>query len=280
MTTALAASPNAAAAMAPAPYIICVDDEEDLREPVAAYLREQGIEVDEAGGGAELDLLLAKRTPMLVVLDVTMPDEDGFSIARRLRAAYDNIGVVMLTARRDVIDRVVGLELGADDYIMKPFEPRELLARIRSVIRRLAAAAPAPAVTPVSGGALPAGYDEDGEALPAAARSDYHDEFWIPTTRGQIRVPVDTIEWIEAAKDYALLHTPERSHMIRITMSALEQGLDPAKMIRVHRSAFVRPMAVQRISAIGRHMALELKSGAVVRVGPRHWGEVRHRLKL
>ena len=93
-------------------------------------------------------------------------------------------------------------------------------------------------------------------------------------------MPIDTIEWIEAAKDYALLHTRERSHMIRITMAALEDGLDPAKMIRVHRSAFVRPGSVRRISAIGRHMVLELQSGASVRVGPRHWGEVRHRLQF
>ncbi len=262
----------------PAPYIVVVDDEEDLREPVAAYLREQGIDVDEAGGGTALDLLLARRTPALVVLDVTMPDEDGFSIARRLRANQGNIGIVMLTARRDVIDRVVGLELGADDYIMKPFEPRELLARIRSVLRRLAAATPPPVMTRSTADIDYDDEDED-ERAPAPARADYHDEFWIPTTRGQIRVPVDTIEWIEAAKDYALLHTPERSHMIRITMSALEDGLDPAKMIRVHRSAFVRPGSVQRINTIGRHMVLELHSGAAVRVGPRHWGEVRHRLK-
>jgi len=173
----------------------------------------------------------------------------------------------MLTARRDVIDRVVGLELGADDYIMKPFEPRELLARIRSVLRRQTVTAPPE--TPAA--------DNDDEA--PIQRGTYQEEFWIPTSRGEIRVPVDTIEWIEAAKDYALLHTPERSHMIRITMGALEQGLDPAQMIRVHRSAFVRPGSVLRISAIGRHMVLELKSGAVVRVGPRHWGEVRHRLK-
>ena len=98
-------------------------------------------------------------------------------------------------------------------------------------------------------------------------------------SRGQIRVPVETIEWIEAAKDYALLHTGERSHMIRVTMAALEQGLDPAMMMRVHRSAFVRPNAVLQISAIGRHMALVLRSGASVRVGPRHWDEVRYRLK-
>ncbi|RYY47116.1 MAG: response regulator transcription factor [Sphingomonadales bacterium] len=261
----------------PAPYIVMVDDEEDLREPVAAYLREQGIEVGEAGGGVDLDALLARRVPALVVLDVTMPDEDGFSIARRLRAKYDNIGVVMLTARRDVIDRVVGLELGADDYIMKPFEPRELLARIRSVLRRLAASLPP--LPPMASAADRAdGLDEEEEQ--PGLRGAYHEEFWIPTSRGQIRVPVETIEWIEAAKDYALLHTPERSHMIRVTMSALETGLDPQHMIRVHRSAFVRPASVQRVSAIGRHMALELKSGAVVRVGPRHWSEVRHRLKL
>lgn len=264
--------------LTPAPYIVMVDDEEDLREPIAAYLREQGVEVGEAGGGTDLDALLLRRVPALVVLDVTMPDEDGFSIARRLRARYDNIGIVMLTARRDVIDRVVGLELGADDYIMKPFEPRELLARIRSVLRRLSAVAAAPTVLTRADRADDLDEDED-EATPAL-RGDYHEEFWIPTTRGQIRVPVDTIEWIEAAKDYALLHTPERSHMIRVTMAALEDGLDPKQMIRVHRSAFVRPASVQRVSAIGRHMALEMKSGAVVRVGPRHWSEVRHRLKL
>ncbi|CUS43574.1 MAG: response regulator [Pseudomonadota bacterium] len=251
------------------PHIVVVDDEEDLREPVAAYLREQGMDVDEAGGGADLDTILGRGMPTLVVLDVTMPDEDGFSIARRLRALNPTIGIVMLTARRDVIDRVVGLELGADDYIMKPFEPRELLARIRSVLRRLGATAPSGTADEAAG---------DAETTPPL-RSTYQEEFWIPTSRGEIRVPVDTIEWIEAAKDYALLHTPERSHMIRITMAALEQGLDPAHMIRVHRSAFVRPESVLRISAIGRHMVLELKSGAVVRVGPRHWGEVRHRLK-
>jgi two-component system LytT family response regulator len=251
------------------PYIITVDDEEDLREPVAAYLREQGLEVDEAGGGAELDQILAQRIPALVVLDVTMPIEDGFSIARRLRASHPAVGIIMLTARRDVIDRVVGLELGADDYIMKPFEPRELLARIRSVARRLSAEEPV-------------GANDDAEAAADEApvdTGDYHQEFWVPTSRGQIRVPVDTIEWIEAAKDYALLHTAERSHMIRVTMSALERGLDPTQMIRVHRSAFVRPKSVLQINSIGRHMALVLRSGATVRVGPRHWDEVRHRLK-
>jgi two-component system LytT family response regulator len=247
-----------------APHIVVVDDEEDLREPTAAYLRDQGLDVSEAGGGAELDAVLAERPAQLAVLDVTMPGEDGFSIARRLRAAGTPIGIIMLTARRDVVDRVVGLELGADDYMMKPFEPRELLARIRSLLRRLEAPA-APAV-------------EEASTAAPVEESDFHREIWVPTGRGQIRLPVDAIEWIEAAKDYALLHTAERSHMIRVTMGALEQRLDPAQMIRVHRSSFVRLGAVNGVSQIGRHTTLVLKSGASVRVGPAHLAEVRHRL--
>uniref|UniRef100_UPI0015774F0E response regulator transcription factor n=1 Tax=Sphingomonas bacterium TaxID=1895847 RepID=UPI0015774F0E len=117
-----------------APRLVLVDDEEDLREPVAAYLRENGLDVVEADGGAALDAALAAGPIELAVLDVTMPGEDGFAIAKRLRARPERMGIVMLTARRDVIDRVVGLELGADDYLMKPFEPRELLARIRAVL--------------------------------------------------------------------------------------------------------------------------------------------------
>lgn len=249
--------------MVHSPHIVVVDDEEDLREPTAAYLRDQGLDVSEAGGGAELDQVLAGKPAQLVVLDVTMPVEDGFSIARRLRAGNTPIGIIMLTARRDVVDRVVGLELGADDYMMKPYEPRELLARVRSVLRRMEAA-PAVATPPA--------------AVPAPGAEDYHQEIWVPTGRGQIRLPIDTIEWIEAAKDYALLHTAERSHMIRVTMAALEERLDPAQMVRVHRSSFVRLDAVGGISQIGRHTTLVLKSGASVRVGPAHLAEVRHRL--
>jgi two-component system, LytTR family, response regulator len=264
MTTAAATTP--AAADAGLGHIVLVDDEEDLREPTAAYLADNGLDVSEAGGGAALDRIMAERPVKLVVLDVSMPEEDGFSIARRLRAKGDRIGIIMLTARRDVIDRVVGLELGADDYMMKPFEPRELLARIRSVLRRI----------DVEPATLPAAAPQP-EA--AADGQEYLKEFWIPTGRGQIRVPVDAIEWIEAAKDYALLHTAERSHMIRVTMGALEKGLDPRDMMRVHRSAFVRPAAVDAINQIGRHVVLILTSGASVRVGPQHVGDVRHRLK-
>lgn len=242
------------------PHIVLVDDEEDLREPVAAFLSEHGLDVSEVDGGRALDGVLATRPAQLVVLDVSMPEEDGFSIARRLRARPETIGIIMLTARRDVTDRIEGLEIGADDYVMKPFEPLELLARIRAVLRRVGDP-PAPAVEPV-----------------AAVPSDYAREFWIPTGRGQIRVPLDTIEWIEAAKDYALLHTAERAHMLRVTMATLARSLDPVDMVRVHRSAFVRPGAVVSISQMGRNITLVLKSGASVRVGPHHAEHVRARL--
>ena len=127
MTTAA----NLAQASVPTPYIVVVDDEEDLREPVAAYLRDQGIDVDEAGGGAALDVLLADRAPALVVLDVTMPDEDGFTVLSQLRAVSCPLPVIILTARSGLTDTVRGLEGGANDYMPKPFRFQELLARIR-----------------------------------------------------------------------------------------------------------------------------------------------------
>jgi two-component system phosphate regulon response regulator OmpR len=137
--------------MADTPAIIVCDDEPDLREAVAEYLARRGFDVRRAEDGARLRLLLAERPADLVVLDIAMPGEDGLSVARALRAESD-IGIVMLSAAGDVVDRVVGLEVGADDYIAKPVDLRELLARLRAVLRRREAAAQAvtalPAPTP------------------------------------------------------------------------------------------------------------------------------------
>ena len=125
--------------MAETPAIIVCDDEPDLREAVAEYLARRGFDVRRAEDGAALRLLLADRPADLVLLDIAMPGEDGLSIARALRAESD-IGIVMLSAAGDVVDRVVGLEVGADDYIAKPVDLRELLARLRAVLRRREAA--------------------------------------------------------------------------------------------------------------------------------------------
>ncbi len=121
--------------MAEGPSLVVVDDETDLREAVAEYLARRGFDVRQAGDGVVLRRLLAERAADLVLLDVSMPGEDGLSIARALRAEGD-VGIVMLTAAGDVVDRVVGLEMGADDYIAKPVDLRELLARLRAVLRR------------------------------------------------------------------------------------------------------------------------------------------------
>ena len=115
--------------------IVVVDDEPDVLSMVSDYLGRDGYHVSRCANGAELDRTLEKAAPDLVVLDVNLPDEDGISIARRLQATR-RLPIVMLTALGDTIDRVVGLEVGADDYVTKPFDLRELAARVRAVLRR------------------------------------------------------------------------------------------------------------------------------------------------
>lgn len=115
--------------------ILVVDDDEKLRDLVTRYLGEQGFAVAGVGDGAEMDGYLAEHAADLVVLDLMLPGEDGLSIARRLRTAGD-MPIIILSARGEEIDRIVGLEVGADDYLPKPFNPRELLARIRAILRR------------------------------------------------------------------------------------------------------------------------------------------------
>jgi DNA-binding response OmpR family regulator len=122
--------------------VLVVDDEPMVREVVARYLELDGFGVHEAADGAEAEGWLAANRPDLVVLDVMLPGRDGLSILRHLRATGD-IPVILLTARAEEVDRVLGLELGADDYVVKPFSARELVARVRSVLRR-AAATPSP----------------------------------------------------------------------------------------------------------------------------------------
>jgi two-component system OmpR family response regulator len=122
--------------MSEAERILIVDDDERLCRALARYLHQENYLVQTAHSGAELRALLTAGKPDLVILDLMLPDEDGFQLARELRSAFD-FAIVMLTGKSDTVDKVVGLELGADDYVTKPFDPRELLARVRSVLRRL-----------------------------------------------------------------------------------------------------------------------------------------------
>ncbi|MBX7494828.1 response regulator [Qipengyuania sp. 6B39] len=115
--------------------LLLVDDERSLREPLAEYLTGQGFIVQEAESAAAARSWLVGNTPDLVLLDIMMPGEDGLSLCRHLTEAR-HLPVILVTARGEAMDRIVGLEIGADDYVTKPFEPRELVARIRSVLRR------------------------------------------------------------------------------------------------------------------------------------------------
>ena len=116
--------------------IIVVDDDARIRDLLRRYLTQEGFEVSIAEDGKALNRLLLRESADLIVLDLMMPGEDGLSICRRLRAAHDRTPIIMLSAKSEDVDRIVGLEFGADDYLGKPFNPRELLARIHAVLRR------------------------------------------------------------------------------------------------------------------------------------------------
>lgn len=122
--------------MASFPKILIVDDHSEIRKSVASYLNENGMRAIVASNSTEMDLRLAELNVDLIVLDVMMPNEDGLTACERLRDANQNTPVLMLSALSEDIDRISGLNVGADDYLAKPFNPKELLARIRAILRR------------------------------------------------------------------------------------------------------------------------------------------------
>jgi two-component system phosphate regulon response regulator OmpR len=137
-------------AMAASGSILVVDDDPEVRDMIDEYLSSHGFEVAQAASGEDMRAALAKRVPDVVLLDLNLPGEDGLTLARYLRERHE-VGIIMVTAAGEVVDRIVGLEVGADDYVAKPFDPRELRARLKSVLRRVqartapAGSAPAPA---------------------------------------------------------------------------------------------------------------------------------------
>ena len=131
--------------MTDAPHILIVDDDAKIRQMLTRYLTGEGFQVSAAANGAAMRECLARVKVDLVLLDLVLPGEDGLQLAREIRSQPNDpsVGIIMLTGRSDMVDMVVGLEVGADDYIAKPFHLREVLARIRSVLRRTQPAAPA-----------------------------------------------------------------------------------------------------------------------------------------
>jgi two-component system OmpR family response regulator len=127
----------------PSATLLVVEDDPEISRLVGEFMRREGFDIALAESGQEMDAVLQRLRPDLIILDLMLPGEDGLSICRRLRAT-DSIPILMLTAKSDEVDRVVGLEMGADDYLAKPFGPRELLARVRAILRRAQTAPVAP----------------------------------------------------------------------------------------------------------------------------------------
>ena len=135
--------------MAHAGCVLIVDDDASIREMLAEYFDSHGFVTAQAEDGTTMRAAIERATPDVVLLDLRLPREDGLTLARFLRERYD-VGIIMVTGSGEVVDRIVGLEVGADDYVTKPFDPRELLARVKSVLRRTQAR---PAAEPTGGGA-------------------------------------------------------------------------------------------------------------------------------
>jgi two-component system phosphate regulon response regulator OmpR len=167
------------AASNPAAKILVVDDDVRLRDLLSRYLTEQGFQVATLADASQLDRRLQRDPPHLVVLDLMLPGEDGLAVCRRLRGAGETVPIIMLTAKGEEVDRIVGLEMGADDYLPKPFNPRELVARIHAVLRRQSER-----LTP--GAPLPSGRTAFGPfLLDPAARTLVDGERTIHLTTGE-----------------------------------------------------------------------------------------------
>ncbi len=164
------------------PKILVVDDDMRLRALLERYLVEQGFVVRSAANSEQMDRLLERENFHLLVLDLMLPGEDGLSICRRLRHVENEIPIIMLTAKGDEVDRIIGLELGADDYMPKPFNPRELLARIKAVLRRRTQEAPG---APSQEEEI---YSFGDFSLNLATREMQHEQKTIPLTSGEFAV--------------------------------------------------------------------------------------------
>jgi two-component system phosphate regulon response regulator OmpR len=163
--------------------ILVVDDDARLRDLLVRYLGENGFRVRSAQDAASMDIERRREPVDLMVLDLMLPGEDGLSICRRLRAENEQLPIIMLTARGEEVDRIVGLEMGADDYLPKPFNPRELLARIRAVMRRRSGT-PGGSAAPLQGGRVSFG----PFTLDLATRQLTRDDELLPLTSGEFSV--------------------------------------------------------------------------------------------
>lgn len=245
-----------------APLRVLIVDDEPIA--VAAALQAldgaPGVEIIGTAGDVEAALAAVRaQAPDLILLDVEMPGPNGLDLARRLGGTGPEI--VYVTAFQDYA--VGAFEVEAVDYVVKPFTPDRLRAAIHRARRRRRRDAIAPPVT---------------EGPPGQGRT-YEDWVWAPCRGGQVRVPVNSIEWVEAAGDYVVVHTATQSHLMRSTLNAFAKRLDPARFLRVHRSSVVRLDTVREINRAGNgRISLVLESGSVTPVGDLYQARVEAEL--
>jgi DNA-binding LytR/AlgR family response regulator len=252
--------------------VLLVDDEALALDRLRTFFSDiEGVEVvGQARDGDEALEKIQELTPDLVILDIQMPGRNG------LRAAADldiepRPEIVFVTAHEHYAPDA--FDVDAADYLLKPVRFDRLRqavdrARRRRETKRQAERAGqlAEEVATLRAGNAAPGLEDNG--------------FWVPERHGQRRVPIEVIDWIEAARDYVLLHTNMRSHLLRTTMSALEEKLAGSALLRVHRSAFVRPDKVVEVKRANRSITLVLADGANVQVGPSYVNAVKAALAL
>lgn len=244
--------------------VLLVDDEPLALKRLAALFGDvDGTEVvGTAADGHEAEVKIASLNPDLVMLDISMPGKSGLRVATDLDAAY-RPEIVFVTAFEQYAPDA--FEVEAADYLLKPVRFDRLRQAVERARRRKAMRE---AVDKLA-------------AVPEPPVNEQEDAIWVQVSKGRLRLPIDHIEWIEAAKDYVLMHTATRSFIHRVSMTALEERLDPAQLMRVHRSTFIRPALVSGVQRIGKGLiALEMKDGAVIQVGPKSAKAVLQRLKL
>ncbi|HEY0413683.1 MAG TPA: LytTR family DNA-binding domain-containing protein [Allosphingosinicella sp.] len=248
---------------------LLVDDEPLALERLQVFFKDiAGAEVvGTARDGREAAEAIERLKPDLAILDIQMPEQNGLRVAATLPPEA-RPEIVFVTAFEQYAPDA--FEVEAADYLLKPVRFDRLWqaverAKRRKYLRNMA-------------GRAEAAEAQAGEAAPA---SPHDDGLWVPTRAGAVFVPIETIDWIEAQRDYVMLHTATRSHIVRISMRALEEKIDPRQLVRVHRSAFARPGNVVEVQRMGRTInALVLRDGAIVQVGPNYAKTVAERLNL
>ncbi|WP_395612753.1 LytR/AlgR family response regulator transcription factor [Allosphingosinicella sp.] len=252
--------------------VLLVDDEALALDRLTSFFGDiEGIEL--VGRATDGNMALEKireLLPDLVIMDIQMPGRTGLRAAAEIDVE-PRPELVFVTAHEHYAPDA--FEVDAADYLLKPVRFDRLRQAVERARRRRALRA-----SEDRAAALEAELEAARESGQAGGPAD--DGFWIPERHGQRRVPIDSINWIEAARDYVLLHTDLRSHLLRITMAALEERLNGSQLVRVHRSAFVRPDRVEEVQRDGRSLTLVLSGGAEVQVGPSYVAATKASLGL